>query len=693
MPTSSSGVATRSPREGAVETAQLDAVRGRSVIDRVRDFARDSALTVGVALAVGALALDSGGYDVTTRNCFAIAVWWAIGVGVASSVWPVARIPRAALVGGAGLTALVTMTAIWVPWADSAERAFTEFNRLAFYLGVFTLVVIGSNRRNAARWADGVALAIGAIAIVGLISRLFPDLWGDRGVSSFFPGGTRYLGYPLDYWNGLGIFIGLGLPLMLRMAAEARTAVARALAIAPFPAVLGALYLTSSRGGFVTAAVAMVVFFALATDRLRLLVAAACAGAGSAAAILVLDARSELADGILTSDVIHSQGRSAALLIGVICVLTGLAYGFVSRFEIRAPRLGVPRAAVVAGAIVLVAAGIVAANPSQRFEDFKQEPSNPFAATAGNSGAGSGASDSASSEGSVIDSASSHLLSSGGNGRWQFWGAAVDEFETKPIAGRGPGSFEAWWAQHGSISYFTRHAHSHYLQTLGELGAIGLLLLLVFLLAPVAALFGRLRDRTPRERNLIAASAGLLAGFLVALGLDWIWELPAVAVVGVIAIALLVGPATSARAEAPQAARNRSRFVPLAARGAVVVVALAVIAGQAIPLLAQDDLEVSKDRFAAADLDGARDAALEARDVQPWAASPHLQLALVEEAMGDLPAARDAASEAIERDPLDWRLWLTRARIDEASGLSAEAEADLARAVELNPRSPLFANR
>jgi O-antigen ligase len=293
----------------------------------------------------------------------------------------------------------------------------------------------------------------------------------------------------------------------------------------------------------------------------------------------------------------------------------------------------------------------------------------------------------------VIDSASSHLLSSGGNGRWQFWGAAVDEFETKPIAGRGPGSYEAWWAQHGSISYFTRHAHSHYLQTLGELGAIGLLLLLVFLLAPVVALPGRLRGRTPRERNLVAASAGLVAGFLVALGIDWIWELPVVAVVGVIAIALLVGPATLTHAEAPQEQRTRSRRLRLAARAVVVVVALAVIAGQAIPLLAQDDLEVSRDRFAAADLDGARDAALEARDVQPWAASPHLQLALVEEAMGDLPAAREAVSEAIERDPLDWRLWLTAARIDEASGLTNAAEANLAKAAELNPRSPLFANR
>ena len=37
-------------------------------------------------------------------------------------------------------------------------------------------------------------------------------------------------------------------------------------------------------------------------------------------------------------------------------------------------------------------------------------------------------------------------------------------------AERGAGSYESWWAQHGSISYFIRDAHSVWLETLGELG-------------------------------------------------------------------------------------------------------------------------------------------------------------------------------------------------------------------------------
>jgi Tfp pilus assembly protein PilF len=78
--------------------------------------------------------------------------------------------------------------------------------------------------------------------------------------------------------------------------------------------------------------------------------------------------------------------------------------------------------------------------------------------------------------------------------------------------------------------------------------------------------------------------------------------------------------------------------------------------------------------------------------VQPWAASPHLQLALVEERRGDLSAARSAIAEAIERDRLDWRLWLTAARIDGEAGRPEAARAKLDRAVALNPRSPFLAS-
>ena len=652
----------------------------------------------GIGIGVFALAVESGGYDITVRNSVAIAAWWAIAVAVAAGVWPLERPPRAALIGAAALAALLAWSAIAISWSHSAERAFTEVNRTALYLAVFVLVVLASRRGSGARWADGLALGIVSVGLLALTSRLFPDLIGDRGVSSFFPRGSRYLGYPLDYWNGLGIFVGLGFPLALRAALDACSTLARALAMGSIPALAATLYLTSSRGGLGTAALGTLVFVALCRERLRAAVALAVAASGAAAAVAVLSARPDLADGNLQADGIAAQGRSAAVLLAGICVLAGVAHALLSQATLPALRVRVPRLVLAGAALLLVAAAVIAADPAERLDSFKQPPRNQFARSASSSGSGE-----------VADSprptpASRHLLSSAGNGRWQFWGAAIDEFETRPLAGRGPGSYEAWWAQHGSVSYFTRHAHSLYLETLGELGVVGLALLLGFIAAGLVAAASRLRDARAEDRGAIAALAALVVAFAFAAGIDWMWQLTVVPMVAIVALAALAGPATAPVAAtatrggagsvvaAPATSSSPRRRGVVAARAAVVAASLCLVAAQAIPLLAQDDIRRSQHRFAAGDLEGAGAAARAARDVQPWAASPHLQLALVEERRGNLGEARSAISRAIDRDRLDWRLWLTAARINSEAGRAEDARTKLDRAVALNPRSPLLAS-
>ena len=137
---------------------------------------------------------------------------------------------------------------------------------------------------------------------------------------------------------------------------------------------------------------------------------------------------------------------------------------------------------------------------------------------------------------------------------------------------------------------------------------------------------------------------------------------------------------------APHAAR---RIVP---RAAFVVVCLVAICFEGLALFSQGRLQESQSAAKRGDANAALSAADDARALEPWAASPYLQIALLEEQTGDLRAARRRIVEALDRDPSDWRLWLASARIDAKAGLIGQARSSLARARSLNPRSPLFAS-
>ena len=83
-------------------------------------------------------------------------------------------------------------------------------------------------------------------------------------------------------------------------------------------------------------------------------------------------------------------------------------------------------------AIVL---GVIAADPSERLHEFEKTPPT-------HAGVAVGAAD----------------LSS--NGRWQFWGEAIDALADNPLDGVGAGGYEDWWARHATVALFVRNPHS-----------------------------------------------------------------------------------------------------------------------------------------------------------------------------------------------------------------------------------------
>ena len=100
-------------------------------------------------------------------------------------------------------------------------------------------------------------------------------------------------------------------------------------------------------------------------------------------------------------------------------------------------------------------------------------------------------------------------------------------FRAEPLHGVGAGNWAVCWLRYRTIDEFAQDAHSLPIQTLAELGVVGLALLAVFLagigLAARAA-----------YRAAPALAAGPIAGVIVWIAhspVDWDWQMPAVTLI------------------------------------------------------------------------------------------------------------------------------------------------------------------
>lgn len=613
------------------------------------------------------LALEGGGYDEVVRSEVGVAIWWIVLLGALVGVLPLRRPGRAELICLALLLAFAAWTALGVSWSQSSGRSIEEVSRVLVLLGVFALSLAAQDGEALARSVRSVGFAIALVGAIALLSRLEPS-WFPAPES--LPEVRARLAYPLNYWNGLAALMALGLPLVAVVAAQSRRLVVQGVATGLLPLMGLAGYYTLSRGGAIEFAVALIVLFALYPRRLELLPTVALGFAGAALAIAAASQRGDLADNLQTA----TAGRQGDEMLAVILVVsTGVALlrvalGLAVENGLW-PRITPSRrtSAILAGAVavVVVVTGLAVGLPSrasQGWHDFKQQ------------------------DGPDSDNSAKRFQSASGNGRWQYWSAAADANASRPWTGIGPGTFEFWWAEHGSVPGFIRNAHSLYMETLAELGIPGLALIATLLAGVFAAGLARLRRADGSQRALLAAALAAVAAFAVSAGIDWTWEVTVLPVAFVL-LAASVLRATPTGAPGPGPAGDpaggwRIGLVLLS------IVSLAVIA---VPLLAARDLSDSQSDVRAGRLDDALSAADSAQRLEPFAADPDLQRALVLETQGNLNGAAAAAREATREESRNWRIWLTLSRIQAERGSAPSALAAYNRARSLNPRSQLFA--
>jgi hypothetical protein len=151
--------------------------------------------------------------------------------------------------------------------------------------------------------------------------------------------------------------------------------------------------------------------------------------------------------------------------------------------------------------------------------------------------------------------------------RASYWHVAWhDEYRSHPMLGSGAGTFAIYWARSGEeVAHAgALDAHSLFLETLAELGPIGLALLAVTLLSPLAAAVRR------RTSPYVPAAAGAYIAFLVHAGLDWDWEMPAVVVAALACAAALLFADDASVRRMPRALRIAALVLALTLGGCAI---------------------------------------------------------------------------------------------------------------------------
>lgn len=453
------------------------------------------------------LAFFTGGYFEGPRAAAGVGAWACLVIAVLAG----ARVPqgRAALLAIGGLGLLAAWTLLSIRWAPIAGNAYGAGQIAVLYLGALIAAAMVMRGR-AAEWVEPT-LAAGALVVIGygLAGRLLPGvLHFARSVSA-----EGRLEQPLTYWNAMGELAALGFVLCTRLAGDEsrprwlRTAAAAAAA----PLGLG-LWITFSRGALFACVAGLITLIVVAPRAAQLwaLARAVVAGALATAAGAPFTGVASLSGGLSVRE------RQGLIVLALLVLVTGAAAVVA---HLRAGRDGGRVIALPARAPAL-ATGLVIVGLALAIVIGAHESGGPTALSGG----------------------ASRLTTLQSN-RYDYWSVALRAFSSSPLRGVGAGGWSVDWLRWRHVQEFARDAHSLELQTLAELGLVGVALLLAVLVGIVLAARRALRAGAAAAPGVIAA----LVVYLVHSPLDWDWQMPAVTLVAVVLAGTLLGGAMAPR--------------------------------------------------------------------------------------------------------------------------------------------------
>ena len=454
--------------------------------------------TLSVAILLAAptvVAFASGGYFALPR-LLAGAIAWSL---VVAAVWltpgpiPQSQSSRIAIGGLACLTGVVGLSMLWAPLRGLAQA---DLQRLLLYLGTLIAATAFLRGRYGLRLVE-LVLGAGALLVTlyAISARLFPSVIHETSSRTAF----GRLEQPLTYWNASGMLAACGAILALRVAADSsRQLWLRSVAIGAVVPLGVGVYLTFSRGALLAVAVGVVLLIVFSSEAGQL--RAAVIGIGGAVAASIIAA---LLPAVRALQGSASQAQLQGLLMAAaLIIIVGFTIALARWVDNRSSRIELSFSrALAAGLIVAIVIG--------------------FGAVAAGDG---------SSGGQPRAGADTRRLTSFESNRYEYWQSATRMFMNAPLVGEGSSSFRVVWRRDRTIADPALDAHSLYLETAAELGLAGLLALALF----IGGVFAAGRKLLTERRSEAAGALAALGAMAVHAGLDWDWEMPALALIAIL---------------------------------------------------------------------------------------------------------------------------------------------------------------
>ena len=555
----------------------------------------------------------------------------------------------ASFVAAFALLALYTLLSI--TWSLTPGESWLESSRTLAYLaavgGGVALARLAPKHWSGLLYA--VALAMIVVCAWSLLTKVFPGwLAADDPYARLRP--------PFGYWNSVGLAAALGIPPLLWLAARrSGHAAVNVLAWPGLALLIVTLLLSYSRGALLATGLGLALWLAVVPLRLRALVVLG--------AVLVVTlpivAWAFAQDGLTTDNVALAVRIDAGQAFGALLLLllttlaiAGLATGFLSAQRPPGARLRARATRVLLGALVTapaVAILLLANAPGGidgQLSKAWNTATNPVAETPSNTPG---------------------RLAATSSVRSRYWREALKLHGDSPWLGNGAGSFGDLRLRYRTDRSTSRHAHGYVVQTLADLGWIGLALSLLALaawLTAAARTLGLTRGARglpwDAERVGVATIATVVVVFGLHSALDWSWFVPGNTVPALICAGWVAarGPLRARLASAePAAERPASRVPGLIAASAVMLVALVAAWAALQPVRAANAGDAAFERLDQGALPQAADIAAIAHKRDPLAVEPLFDIATIAQARGDNEGARRALEQAIELEPATAETW------------------------------------